>query len=71
MEILISLGFVMHPSKSEFIPSKTIECLGFVMNTEDMTIKLTYAKKMVICNMCTHHYAVLIHAHQLEMLESY
>ena len=37
MEILVPLGFVIHPSKSEFIPSKTIEYLGFVINMEDMT----------------------------------
>ena len=48
MEILMSLGFVIHPSKS-----KTIEYLRFVINTEDMTIRLTYAKKIVIFNMCT------------------
>ena len=48
IEILMSLGFVIHPSKSEFIPSKTIEYLGFVINTEDMTIRLTFVKKMVI-----------------------
>ena len=53
IEILMSLGFATHPSKSEFIPFKTIEYLGFVINTEDMTIRLTYAKKMVIFNMCT------------------
>ena len=53
IEILMSLGFVIHPSKSEFVPSKTIEYLGFVINTENITIRLTYAKKMVIFNMCT------------------
>ena len=49
----MSLGFVIHPSKSEFIPSKTIEYLGFVINTEDMTIRLTYANNIVIFNLCT------------------
>ena len=53
MEILVSLGFVIHPSKSEFIPPKTIEYLRFIINTEDMTIRVTYAKKMVIFKMCT------------------
>ena len=28
MEILMALGFLIHPSKSEFIPPKTIECLN-------------------------------------------
>ena len=49
----MSLGFVIHPSKFEFIPNKTIEYLGCVIHTEDMTIRLTYAKKIVIFNMCT------------------
>ena len=53
MEILMSLVFVIHPSKSEFIPSKTTEYLGFVINTEDTAIRLTYAKKMLFFNMCT------------------
>ena len=48
----MSLGCVMHPSKSEFVPFKAIEYLGFVINTEDITIRLTYAIKMVIFNMC-------------------
>ena len=47
------IGFVIHLSKSDFIPSKIIEYLGFVINTGDMTIRLTYAKKMVVFNMCT------------------
>ena len=53
MKILMSLGFVIHTSKFEFIPNKTIEYLGCVIHTEDMTIRLTYAKKIVIFNMCT------------------
>ena len=48
MKILISLGFLTHPSKSEFIPPKTIEYLIFVINTEDMTIRLSYSKKIVV-----------------------
>ena len=48
MEILISLGFLIHPSKSEFIPPKTIEYLIFVINTEHMTIRLSYSKKIVV-----------------------
>ena len=49
----MSLGFVIDPSKSEFIPFKTIEYLGFVINTEDITIRLAYANKMIIFNICT------------------
>ena len=48
MKILISLGFLIHPSKSKFIPPKTIEYLIFVINTEDMAIRLSYSKKMVV-----------------------
>ena len=30
-----------------------IEYLGFVINTEDITIRLAYANKMIIFNICT------------------
>ena len=35
------LGFVVHPSKSCFEPSQKIEYLGFIINSIDMTIRLT------------------------------
>ena len=46
------------PSKYEFIPYKTIECLGFVINTEYMTIRFTNAKKVV---MCTYVYIIMLY----------
>ena len=39
MKILMSLEFVIHPTKPVFIQCKTIEYLGFAINTEDMTLR--------------------------------
>ena len=46
------LGFHIHPEKSKFIPSQEITFLGFVINSVDMTIKITTEKKLEIKNIC-------------------
>ena len=45
LECLESLGFVIHPDKSIFIPTQEIIFLGFIINTRDMTVRLTVEKK--------------------------
>ena len=52
MTLLQNLGFTIHPTKSSFLPSQEIILLGFVINTQDMTITLTNEKKVKI-----HEYA--------------
>ena len=47
-----SLGFVVHPDKSEFIPSQVIEYLGFVIDSRSMTVSLTSSKKKKVKDMC-------------------
>ena len=42
------LGFVMHPDKSVFFPSQEIVLLGFIINSVDMTIKLTNDKAIAL-----------------------
>ena len=47
IETLILLekkGFVIHPSKSVFIPCQEITFLGFLLNSHEMTIRLTEEK---------------------------
>ena len=39
--LLDSLGFVVHPNKSIFVPARSIEYLGFVTESQSMTISLT------------------------------
>ena len=39
------LGFIIHPIKSQFIPSKELITLGFILNSATMTVRLTKEKK--------------------------
>ena len=41
MSLLQNLAFTIHPIKSPFVPSQEIIFLGFVINTQHMTITLT------------------------------
>ena len=38
--LLDSLGFVVHPNKSTFVPARSIEYLGFVIDFQSMTLSL-------------------------------
>ena len=46
------LGFIIHPVKSVFKPSREIKLLGFVINSLDMTIKLTKEKATTLRDDC-------------------
>ena len=50
---LDSLGFVIHPEKSTFLPFQEIEFLGFLINSVTMTVFLTHTKKEAIKEMCS------------------
>ena len=50
--LLDSLGFVVHPNKSIFVPARSIEYLGFVTDSQSMTISLTKKKKACIKQLC-------------------
>ena len=43
--LLESLGFIVHPEKSLFVPTRCIEYLGFVLNSQSMTNSLSDVKK--------------------------
>ena len=47
-----SLGFVIYPEKSKFIPSKKVEYLGFVIDSERMVTYLSDHKKKKIYDKC-------------------
>ena len=49
---LFSLGFIIHPEKTLFDPTQTLEFLGFVINSSTMTICLTQSKKEAILDLC-------------------
>ena len=52
IDLLQKLGFTIHPAKSVFKPSRQLEFLGFIINSEKMTISLTKEKKDKIYKMC-------------------
>lgn len=45
IKLLESLGFVINKDKSELIPSTTCQFLGFILNSDLMTIELTPKKR--------------------------
>ena len=47
-----SLGFVIHPERSKFIPSKKVEYLGFAIDSERMVTYLSDHKKKNIYDKC-------------------
>ena len=54
VELLISLGFMIHPEKSIITPTQIIEFLGFVLNSILMIVKLTDRKAEKIMKLCIH-----------------
>ena len=53
INLLESLGFIIHPEKSLFVPTRCIEYLGFVLNSQSMTISLSDVKKEKIKLLCS------------------
>ena len=49
---LFSLGFIIHPEKTLFSLTQTLEFLGFVINSSTMTIRLTESKKQAVHDLC-------------------
>ena len=37
---LLELGFLIHPRKSQWIPSQVVEILGFIVNLVAMTVSV-------------------------------
>ena len=50
-KMMQELGFVIHPHKTTFIPSTTLEYLGFIIDTIAMTVSLPLSKKEVIIDL--------------------
>jgi hypothetical protein len=51
-DLFQSLGFVVHQDKSILTPCKELKYLGFVINSQDMTVKLTKDKVNKITENC-------------------
>ena len=50
--LLDNLGFTVHDKKSVFVPSKEVVFVGFVLNSETMTIRITPEKRDKIVSLC-------------------
>lgn len=53
VEILDSLELTIHPSKSVFQPSKQRVFLGFILDSEKMTVSLTQEKTNDVIHSCS------------------
>ena len=53
IKLFTTLGFIIHPSKSTFIPSQKIKMLGFVLNSKDMTVSPTQDKRDSTIALCS------------------
>ena len=52
VQLLRSLGFIIHPEKSVLVPSQTIQYLGVVINSSTMTVTLTDERKASLVAAC-------------------
>ena len=52
MQLLDSLGFTVHPDKSDITPSQCLEFLGFILNSVEMSVTLTQERKDKIKKAC-------------------
>ena len=52
MKMFTALGFVIHPSKSVLTPSKQIQYLGVIIDSRDMTVRLTDERKQKLTKSC-------------------
>ena len=53
IKLFTMLGFIVHPSKSNYIPSQTIKKLGFILNSKDMTECPTQEKQDSTIDFCS------------------
>ena len=53
VHLLDELGFTVHPEKSMLYPQQTLVYLGFILNSRDMTVRLTPEKVAKIKNHCS------------------
>ena len=54
LKLFDSLGFIIHPVKSVFIPTQTITFLGFILDSRNMTVSLTQQKQLKLKKACLH-----------------
>ena len=53
-QLVDKLGFTIHPTKSILEPNIKIIFLGFLINSQNMTIRITEEKATELANLCKH-----------------
>ena len=53
VKLLQSLGFIVHPEKSVFEPTRRIQYLGVIIDSQSMTVMLTPEKQADIIACCS------------------
>ena len=52
VDLFMKLGFTLHPEKSVLVPTQELTCLGFIINSHTMTVKLSVKKKDKLKALC-------------------
>ena len=52
VELLQSLGFIIHPNISVFLPTKRIQYLGVILDSESMTVTLMPERAADLVSSC-------------------
>lgn len=52
VKLVTDLGFIVHEDKSVFVPSKKLQFLGFLIDTEKIIVTLTQEKKDRLVEEC-------------------
>ena len=52
VNLVDKLGFTVHPEKSVFLPTQIIVFLGFILNSIDMTVRLTPERVNNLVQLC-------------------
>ena len=63
VNLMTRLGFVVHPDKSVLQPSHSVKFLGFILDSDSMTVRLTPKKISHIIAECE----VLFHKHHAQI----
>ena len=53
VQLMRSLGFIIHPDKSVLVPTRQIQYLGVVLDSESMTVTLTPERKADLVAVCS------------------
>lgn len=67
IKLFHTLGFIIHPDKSVFIPTQVLTFLGFILDSRNMTICLIPEKQVKLVSACQNTLNLGL---QLELLHS-